>query len=862
MTKEELAAKIWAMANQMRGSIKATEYKDYIIGFLFYKYLSDNEVKFLQDTYHFTDEQIKEHLSSTVKSKRWEQVRNNCHNNIGYMIAYEDLFSTWYDLDTHLTLKTVSEGLDNFNRNINPDETNPQHAALKDILSTLQNGVNKLGETVGLKNIACQNIVKMLNEVPTTNKDGYDVLGYIYEYIVNRFAASSKEDGELYTPHEVSELIAKIVAHNLEGKNKTKYSVYDPTSGSGGLLINIGKEASRYVDKDTIHYYGQEKITETYNLTRMNLIMKNVPAQNIDIRNGDTLGTDWPFNEEIKEALRVDAVVSNPPYSQHWDVESNKDDPRFTYGLAPSGKADYAFLLHCLHHLDTDGVMAIVLPHGVLFRGDTEKDIRTTLCKNNHIDTIIGLPSNLFYATGIPTIIMILRKNRTNEDILFIDGSQSFTKNKKQNILRDCDIKQIYDAYVNRQDIPNFARVVSKEEIEANDYNLNLPRYISAAKEEAPRDFAATMQGTVPSKELEQFNSFWQAFPTLRSQLFTEQGNGYEAFNDVNISDAIKANEDVIQFQTDYATKLQELQMNLAKELQHDSYSLKNMDSSSDVGYVKDIQENIENLILDTMSEIPVVDKYQAYQYFINNWPDIEQDMYNLDSDKYTIARQTEPHYITVKGEDVEHGSEGKVLPYALVGKKYLPDVYAKLQQLEDETARLDSELAELFNTLDDEVKESVGDSKKETFTKGKLDKFIKTVDKDKDEDADLYNTLSTASSLLKQKPTKKKAAATLLDVQEQVQEKLQHLTDEEVDVLLLEKWTKPLLTDLTAMPEKLLTEFAQSLETIKQRYANPLTKLTADLHTTNKQLCNLLANLTADDVTMQAIRILQENLS
>lgn len=319
----------------------------------------------------------------------------------------------------------------------------------------------------------------MIDDIPTTNNT-YDVLGYIYEYLIYKFSTAAKDDGSFYTPHEVSSLIARIVADAL--KDKKELNVYDPTSGSGSLLLNIGKEAGKYIDKDNINYYGQEKITETYHLTRMNLIMKGVKVSNIFVRNGDTLADDWPYFDETTEykPLSVDAVVSNPPYSLNYDSSAVEHDPRFKYGVAPDGKADYAFLLHCLYHLESDGIMAIVLPHGVLFRGDTEETIRTNLIKNNHIETIIGLPQNLFYATGIATIIMVLRKERKNDDVLFIDASQNYVKDGAQNALRECDIKRIFDAVKARKSIPNFAKLVSKADIEKNNYNLNIPRYVSA----------------------------------------------------------------------------------------------------------------------------------------------------------------------------------------------------------------------------------------------------------------------------------------------------------------------------------------------------------------------------------------------
>ena len=276
-------------------------------------------------------------------------------------------------------------------------------------------------------------------------RQDYDVLGFIYEYLISNFAANAgKKAGEFYTPHEVSMLMSEIVSWHLAGRENI--TIYDPTSGSGSLLINIGKAvARRNGDPDSIKYYAQELKENTYNLTRMNLVMRGILPDNIVARNGDTLEDDWPWfdtvenKDETYDPLFVDAVVSNPPYSQNWDPEDKELDPRFKFGVAPKSKADYAFLLHDLYHLRPDGIMCIVLPHGVLFRGGEEGTIRKNLVENRHIQAIIGLPANIFFGTGIPTIIMVLRKQRETSDVLVVDASKHFVKEGKNNKLRASD---------------------------------------------------------------------------------------------------------------------------------------------------------------------------------------------------------------------------------------------------------------------------------------------------------------------------------------------------------------------------------------------------------------------------------------
>ena len=354
-----------------------------------------------------------------------------------------------------------------------------------------------------------------------------------------------------YTPHEVSVLMSEIVADHLKGKSEIK--IYDPTSGSGSLLINIGKSVSKYMsDGNNIKYYAQELKENTYNLTRMNLVMRGIKPDNIVTRNGDTLEEDWPFFDEndpvsTYNPLYVDAVVSNPPYSQAWDPSNKEHDPRYSrFGLAPKGKADYAFLLHDLFHIKPDGIMTIVLPHGVLFRGGEEGEIRKNLIENNHIDTIIGLPANIFFGTGIPTIIMVLKQKRENTDTLIIDASKGFIKEGKNNKLRASDIKRIADTVIKRESVDKFSKVVTREEIRNNDYNLNIPRYVDSSESAESWDIYASMFGGIPVAEIEELKEYWEAFPTLKNALFTDSDIPYVEVATEDIKQTIKKHEDVV----------------------------------------------------------------------------------------------------------------------------------------------------------------------------------------------------------------------------------------------------------------------------------------------------------------------------
>lgn len=310
--------------------------------------------------------------------------------------------------------------------------------------------------------------------------------------------------------------MSEIVAEHH--KNKDKIEIYDPTSGSGSLLITIGKSVGRHIeDKNKVKYYAQELKENTYNLTRMNLVMRGIKPDNIITRCADSLEEDWPLQTDggdIGKPLYVDAVVSNPPYSQQWDANDRELDPRFKdYGVAPKSKADYAFLLHELHHLKPDGILTIVLPHGVLFRGDADENsegegkIRRNLIEKNNIDAIIGLPANIFFGTGIPTLIMVLKQHRDNDDVLIIDASKGFVKEGKNNKLRECDIKRIADTVRDRKTIPGYSRTVSRDEIRQNGYNLNIPRYVDSSNPVEKFDIYATMFGGIPHSEIDELQN-------------------------------------------------------------------------------------------------------------------------------------------------------------------------------------------------------------------------------------------------------------------------------------------------------------------------------------------------------------------
>ncbi|MCH4010028.1 type I restriction-modification system subunit M [Companilactobacillus sp.] len=490
---QEITSQIWEMANKLRSNMDASEYRNYILGFMFYRYLSEHQAERMVQ-----NDLIQVEEGQSINDAYIEQAGGDDLNDyleeladsLGYAIAPQYTWQTIVDKvnNNSIAPSDFQDMLDDFNHNVDLNTHAKQD--FHGVFADMNLGNSRLGQTTAARAKALTEIVNLVDEVEYKDDDGHDILGDIYEYLIAQFAGNSgKKAGEFYTPHQVSEVLAKLVAIGLDS-DEDKPSVYDFACGSGSLLLTVQEQ----IKDRRLFYYGQELNTTTYNLARMNLMMHDVSYMNMDLRNADTLESDWPDGVDaqgIDHPRNFDMVVANPPYSARWDNNDNKmKDARFKDygGLAPKTKADYAFLLHGLYHLSNRGTMAIVLPHGVLFRGAKEEKIRRALLGKNQIDAVIGLPAGLFYSTGIPTVVMVLKKNKTNKDVLFIDASSNFEKGKNQNILRDGDINKIIDTYKERKDVDKYAHVATIDEINENDFNLNIPRYVDTFEPEPEID--------------------------------------------------------------------------------------------------------------------------------------------------------------------------------------------------------------------------------------------------------------------------------------------------------------------------------------------------------------------------------------
>lgn len=489
--KRQLQQQLWNIANTLRGKMDADEFRDYILGFIFYKYLSEK--------IHFTANRILEDSGEDIDYENIDEnseegneivqaIYEEIVEDLGYFLRPSELFSNiakkGYRKEegkSNFILPELTKILNNIEQSTLGTNSEDDFEHLFEDLDLTS---SKLGRTEEEKNTLISKVLYHLDEIDFNLSDSNaDVLGDAYEYLIAQFASGAgKKAGEFYTPQQVSTILARIVTSR---KNQLR-SVYDPTCGSGSLLLRVAREVK------VADFYGQEMNRTTYNLARMNMILHGVNYSNFDIRQEDTLEKPQHIDKTF------DAIVANPPFSAKWSAnELHLLDERFSqYGkLAPKTKADFAFIQHMVHHLDEKGIMAVVMPHGVLFRGAAELVIRKYLIKEkNYLDAVIGLPANIFYGTSIPTCILVFKKCREeDEDVLFIDASKEFEKQKNQNVLLNEHVNKIVDTYQERTEIEKFSHKATLQEIADNDYNLNIPRYVDTFEEEEEIDIQAAM---------------------------------------------------------------------------------------------------------------------------------------------------------------------------------------------------------------------------------------------------------------------------------------------------------------------------------------------------------------------------------
>lgn len=911
MDKQQLAAQIWKAANKMRGSLDANDYKDLILGLMFYKFLSGREVEFF-----LKNEVPEDQLETEITSQKPRRVAI-AQTSLGYFIEYSDLFSTWEKKLADLQPSWITEAALAFDAQVNPQYRSIFHQ----IFTPLASAVPKLGTDSTAQAKKLRELIRIVREIPTDGRQGYDVLGYVYEYLIANFAANAgKSAGEFYTPHQVALVMAEIVGHHL--KDRRDIQVYDPTSGSASLLLNIGDAITRRNgNPDSIQYYAQELKKAAYALTRMNLVMRGIQPANILTREGDSLGADWPMIDPITgvyQTLLVDAVVSNPPYSAEWERPKLGADPRFAYGLAPEKTADYAFLLHSLYHLKSDGILAIVLPHGVLFRGGEEETIRTQLVDRSHIETIIGLPANIFYGTGIATIVMILKKERGSDDsVLFIDASRGFEKAGKKNELRDRDVRKIVDTAIERRAEDKYSKLVSRAEIRDNGYNLNISRYVNSSDPAETWDIYATMFGGIPQEEIDALATYWDALPGLREHFFSSTTETHTHLQDhirANnaLADAVHQHSSVIEFEASFTSAFSGWPESLKSRL---------VDHLSEVDMTT-VEAELRTELFQRLEKIPIIDNYSVYQIFANHWTVTGRDLEVLKGQGWDQVRQVEPNYVIkkVKGveKEVQEGWYGTVLPFELVQQELLNEDFNELVALQARLVEAEGRVSELFESLTEEqlgtgensVTNAAGDAFSATNVKKRLASLLSSVTTPEIEVLSTYiGTRGKAQKLLVSEhpevnweamtPNKKgNYTATVvrtyieqlqratdfgedalepvlieaLDLLEEVktakkdiksrQDKIhldtkqiiENLDDDTARDLLKVKWVDRLLADIQTVPYEAIEQLITRVTALDEKYATTLSDIGKQATTARTKLSEMMGQLTGPQRDMDGI--------
>lgn len=906
MDKQKLASTLWSTVEDLRGNVEAYTYKDYILGLLFYKFLSDKEYELLSKEFKLSDEEIKEITEED------EDIVKYCEDNLGFFIEPKYFYRTWVNDINSFTEDDLITALNAYERHI-PEKSKHVFGGVFD---TISRNLTSLAPSSNERTKSLRKLLIALRNVPTINTE-YDVLGYVYEYLISQFSAGAgKKGGEFFTPAEVSTAISRIIDHNL--KEKDAISVLDPTAGSGSLLLAVGNtfEKSKH-KKDKVKYYYQEITKTTYDMCRQNLVMRGIKPSNMVGRNGDTLGFDYPYFDEkdrlaTYEPVFVDAVVSNPPYSQKYDPKPISESVRFEgYGLPPASKGDYAFLLHGLYHLKSDGIMVIVLPHGVLFRNE-EANIRTTLIKKHQIEAVIGLPANVFFGTGIPTTLLVLKKQRTEDDIYFIDASKGFVKNGNKNKLRESDIQKIVDAYTSKQDIEKYARLVSYEEIEKNEFNLNISRYVSSDEEPEVFDAYGVMNGAISKKELkEKFAEIWDNFPTLYKELFKQINDDYVVLDNKDIIEVTKANKDVIKAKESYNNIVDSFIKDLKSFILDDLFELD----------LATAQFDIKDKLFKSLENFKLINKYLAYQALYNSWAGTELDIESLHEEGLKVAREVvEVTKTNNKKEEVFDYWEGRIIPFVLVQERFFKEQKYRYEYLENRKAEIKGEFDNLISMLDEEDKDKVLNDNKDAFSskelkaelewifqdidtpeiagikaylellgnrakkaekiefiknhpevdwdkieknkdgtvgKGKLNEYYASVQASYEFEEDSYGYILSAAQTLKDEESanNKESKELKQELQDKSMEKIQALTDEEIYELLEEKWINSVSKELKALLDQVLNNFENKLNETIEKYGSSVKEIEAKNRKVSQELQCQLSNLQGSESNMIAIK-------
>lgn len=797
--KSELYSSLWASCDELRGGMDASEYKDYVLLMLFIKYISD---KYAGVPYAPITVPAGASFDDMVALKGKPTIGDDINKKIIGPIeqANQSLGSIKVDFDNPEKLGTGKEKVDRLTKLISIFE--------------------------GLK-------------FEKNKAEGDDLLGDAYEYLMRNFATESgKSKGQFYTPAEVSRIMAKIIGINHENTTPNT-TIYDPTCGSGSLLLKVADEAERQI---TI--YGQEKESATAGLARMNMVLHDCPTALIKCTGNSTL-SDPQFKEENGGLKQFDFIVANPPFSsKNWsnglNVESENDDEygRFAgFGIPPSKNGDFAFLLHMVRSLKSKGKAAIILPHGVLFRGNAEAEIRKNLIKKGYIKGIIGLPANLFFGTGIPACLIVIDKeNAQNRKAVFmVDAGKGYIKDGPKNRLRSQDIHRIVDVFNKQLVLPKYSRIVPISEIEEKEYNLNLPRYIDSQEEEDIQDINAHLNGGIPTADVDGLSKYWQVYPTLKSVLF--KPNAKAGYNDLKIEKAnIKA---AIFGHPEFTGYSQQVLGVFETWKTHTIPLLKGLD----VGLKpKKIIHQISEDLLERFDKLKLIDNYDVYQHLMNYWADIMQDDLFVVSDDgwkagaevYRIQKTSKDKAGNTKSKTMEgmEGIESKLLKPALLIQRYFTVENQALLELESRREELTQQMQEMeeeHGAEDALMADAKND--KDNITASSVKERMKKIKGSKD-DKEEYNLLDSYLQLNDHKTELgKKTALLQKELEAKVFEKYKQLSIDEVKSLVVDdKWMQHLDHSVHTEMQRISQRLTQRIKELAERYETALPVMLMDV--------------------------------
>ena len=792
--KSELYSSLWASCDELRGGMDASEYKDYVLLMLFIKYVSDKYAGV---------------YSAPITIPEGSSFKD--------MVALKGKPTIGDDINKKIIapIEANNPSLGS----IRVDFDNPEK------LGTGDEKVKRLTNLISIFEKPELNFSK-------NKAEGDDILGDAYEYLMRNFATQSgKSKGQFYTPSEVSRIMAKIIGINSE-TTTSNTTIYDPTCGSGSLLLKVADEAEK---KITI--YGQEKESATAGLARMNMVLHDCPTALIKCTGNSTL-SDPQFKEDNGSLKLFDFIVANPPFSsKNWSnglkVDSANDDEygRFEgFGVPPAKNGDYAFLLHMLKSLKSKGKAAVILPHGVLFRGNAEAEIRKNLIKRGYIKGIIGLPANLFYGTGIPACLIILDKeNAGNRKAIFmIDAGKGFIKDGPKNRLRDQDIHKIVDVFNKQLEVPKFSRIVPITEIESKEYNLNIPRYIDSQEEEDIQDIEAHLKGGIPNRDIEALSHYWKVYPTLKSILFTD--NEREGYSDLKIDKSVIKGK--IYSHPEFIAYIEKVNK------VYDTWKKRNVPKLKNLSLgvkPKVLISEISEDLLATFSDLSLIDAYDIYQHLMSFWNEVMQDDvfvisddgWKAGSEGYRIVKSTKDKNdktkeVEVKGID---GIESKLIKPDLLIKRYFVKEKEAIEALEAERDSITQSLEEMEeeHTGDDGLlSEALND--KDKLTAASVKARLKVIKGSKD-DVEEIQLLEKFLELGENKSVvSKKIAASEKKLEESVFKKYQELTEDDVkEIVVQDKWIKHLDEAVKTEMQRISQRLTVRVKELSERYETPL---------------------------------------